>query len=252
MLPSGPSGPSGGAKHGGTSFHGTRERGKTHSLGSPYLNSNEWVFGPDDISDDYPRLFHPKWKDNRITSCYGGIQGFLNYIEQGFEKIKINVGNKLLSKHNVAAYMIDQKISFEFSDSNVSAKIDNIVDAQSVASVIDIEANKGYGRIIEMKTDRLSWNILYMEIGKRMGYDKGVTYLTDDPERPYVFSLLIPMEENDEFLTKILFETSREIIGKLERDYTTDLDDSLSFITPHDHIENNISNVPLILEKAID
>ena len=205
-------------------------------------------------SDNIPHLYVTTWNDHMITKKYGGIQGFLSSLDQNNPTVDLYVGYKLLSKHNVAKYMSSQRIPFLFSDSYVRINVDNIKDIQSISSIINIETSKGQGKVVEMKTTRLSWNMIYMSIAEKMGYENNVSYLTDDVERPCVFSSVVPLETDEDDFVRILNITSREIASRFDQEILTDINISMnrqSFVTQHDLLESNVEEVGSTL-KILD
>lgn len=187
------------------------------------------------------KIYKTSWNDSRITSKYGGIYGFLMSRQQGEKTIDLFIGYKSLTKHNLAKYLLNYDIAGVFSNQYVSVHVDNIADAQAIASNIDIYANEGSGYILRMISSRLSWILLYSSIAEKMGYDDTVGYLSTDESRPYVFSCLVPSETNIQEVTKNINITATEIISRFEDGDNPEIEISLArqgFSTIHDVIES--------------
>jgi hypothetical protein len=187
------------------------------------------------------KIYKTSWKDSRITSKYGGMYGFLMSRQQGEKTIDLFIGYKSLAKHNLAKYLLNYDISGVFSNQHVSVHVDNIADAQAIASNIDIYANEGSGYILQMTSSRPSWILLYSSIAEKMGYDDTVGYLSTDESRPYVFSCLVPYETNIQEVTKNINMTATEMISRLEDEGNPEIEISLTrqgFSTIHDVIES--------------
>ena len=187
------------------------------------------------------KIYKPCWNDSRITSNYGGMYGFLMSRQQGDTSVDIFIGYKSLAKHKLAKYLLDANIVGVFSDQHLAVNIDNIADAQAIASNIDIGVNEGSGCVLRMTSSRTSWFLLYSAIARKMGYTDTVGYLSMYGSQPYVFSCLVPPETNIQEVTKVINMTAMEIISILEDRGNPDISISLikqGFSTVHDIIES--------------
>ncbi len=162
-----------------------------------------WSLIPVKESTVDSRLYHPSWKDNRITNNYNGMVGFLLSRMQGDTSFEYNLSTNtnqemddvdngiLVERHFIAQILGEYQCDLIFYNSYIHFGTYNLDQTQAIIAIIEDELSQSSGKVITFSVTRISWLTMYKIVSKSLGYNNCVGYRINDSQKPYTFSCII-------------------------------------------------------------
>lgn len=188
---------------------------------------NDWNLVAIDKEEKVKRLYQADWKDARFAE--NQVDFLLGKVEED-PYIRILLSDNLVQRHFIFKSIVNP---FIVEGSYIKIKVDNIGEAQEIATLITAEKSKSQGRVVNLAAFRMSEIYLYMEYAEKFQKGEYVSYSVSNNENPYMFSLLL---KNNDY-------TSTDDLRKKFRNYANNRLVEVSKITklknmsPHEIIE---------------
>lgn len=148
-----------------------------------------WDLMAIDKEEKVKRIFQPDWKDLRFAE--NQVDFLIRKIE-GDPYIHILLPDNLVKRHFIFKSI---KNLFIVEGSYIKIKVDNIKEAQTVATLITSQISKSEGRIVTLSAFRMSEIYLFMEYANKFEKDEYVNYSVSNNETPYMFSCLLKKDD---------------------------------------------------------
>jgi len=186
----------------------------------------KWKLERMDYDEVRPMLYRSTWKDKRFAPH---LTEFLQSRINGDPYIRIKISDNMVNRHYIASALREEGITMIFDGSYIRIPIDNLDDAQYVASIVTSAQNNTtyryrWNKVVTYSVNNISWIYLYIEAANKLfdldnsSNDKSnkiVGYQTTDPEKPYTFSCLIDKHLSD---TAILNKLNNIVYTNLSTD----------------------------------
>ena len=192
----------------------------------------DWNLISIDNEEIVKRIFEPNWKDSRFAE---------NQVDFLLRKVQQDPYIRILLPDNlVKRYFIFKSLTKPFivEGSYLKIKVENIREAQEIASLITHERSKSKGRVLTLAASRMSEIYLFFEYAEKFKKGECVSYSVSNNENPFMFSCLL--NEKD--------YTSSDDLRKKFRNYANNRLVEVSKISklknmsPHEIIEKEYSN----------
>ncbi len=167
-----------------------------------------------EVGDD-KQLYHPTWVDLRITRSYGSLTDFLLSRINGDLSVNYYVTSNWFTRHQIARHLSKLFFNVTFINDYARILINNLSEAQKVASVIDQQISTGIGKVTTLLANRSSWITLYIYSAKQLGYNDCLGYKITNPNRSWIFSCVIPLNGNINYYKLNIRIKAFEILNKL-------------------------------------
>ena len=183
-------------------------------------SAKPWVSSPGFTRDTSPtRLFYPDWTDKRVTNYYYDMVGFLNSRIKGEKKIFLYLGGNSVRRHYLSLELntflsrsdllakqptnqrfVRKDITYYFSNDYLVAEVDNLEQAQNLATVVDKVKNISFGKVLTFKFSSTNPIQSYVKASNDLNLitakNDSVNYVVDEPAKPHVLSILYRGKEN--------------------------------------------------------
>jgi len=155
----------------------------------------------------YKEVYYPLWTDRRITNSCGGKYQFIKNRMNGINTIDYFVDSNNVVKHTFVSLLQSQLQiqKIKIMTNYVRVQVDNLNDAQRIASLVEYAEEIASGHIILKFVSSSDSVKAYKEIAlvneDKLNYKSIVSYQTEYLHRPYAVSFLFPYNLNFNILT---------------------------------------------------
>lgn len=156
---------------------------------------DDWLLETIDINEMNTEIYQPMWKDYRFAP---------NLVDFLLEKIRknpyisIKIPDNLVKRHFISFNLSNLGKEVIFENTEVKIKVDNLDEAQRVASLVDQGIKTGYGRVITFQMKTVDDVLLMIQVAKKQLNDPECTgYRISNPNEPYIFSCLLNEEDRN-------------------------------------------------------
>lgn len=195
-----------------------------------------WELERVDVSVKVGELYEPTWEDYRFARH---ITDFMLERVSGDPYIRFVLPDNLVKRHYIIQELQKASVELIVESSILKIPSDNVVKSQKIAAIIDYGSSKANGRVLVLGANRLSYIYLFFEYAQKKYGDRSiVSYVTNNPETPYIFSLSLPQDEytNDDDLKEEFRNYS------LQRLIEVSQITKLRKMSPHQIIEQEYNN----------
>ncbi len=170
-----------------------------------------WKLERLDYEEVRPKLYQPTWADKRFGAH---LAEFIQAKINGDPYIRLKVSDNLVKRHYISSSLSQEGITMIFEGSHIKIPVDNLDDAQYVASLVVSSQRVAEGKVVTYATNRLSWVYLYIDAANELLDSPGCTgYQTSDTEKPFMFSCLI---DRNVSIATVLNELEQMVWGRLK------------------------------------
>lgn len=131
-----------------------------------------------------PNLYQANWRDYRFAK--NPVDFLLNKVQED-PCIYLTIPDNLVARHFIMTGL--QGIPSKIEGSQLKIEVDNLKEAQEVASLVDQQIAFTKGEVFVLVASRLSEVYLFTEYANKYKLGESVTYFVD--EYPYIFSCLL-------------------------------------------------------------
>ncbi len=159
------------------------------------------------LDRETPRLFYPEWIDKRITDYYHDMVGFLNSRILGERRIFLYLGGNSVRRHYLSIELNNflnqpgmNDITYSFSSHYLIAEVDDLEQAQNLATIVDKVRSRSHGKVLTFKFSSAKRIQSYVKAGNDLKLittkNDFVNYQVDEQAKPHVLSILYRGKEN--------------------------------------------------------
>lgn len=215
--------------------------GVVYGASNIHLN---WKLEVIDYNEIKPKLYKATWKDKRFAP---NLVEFLREKINGDPYIKIKVSDNLVVRHFIASYLIKDNFVFIIGGNHIKIEINNLDDAQYVASLITYSESLAKGKVATYASNEMTViNSYIKKSDKLLGGSYCISYQTTDIEKPFMFSCLIDKNMSE---TSVLSEINKQNIDNNVKINKNNMDDiiiaNLKEINKINKLDNKLDNIKL-------